>query len=65
MVQHCHLDVNVNDFGHLFLCELTYKFNLEEQAIVKDEIRKLLELGVIVITQRRNEKIISPIFLRP
>ena len=35
MVQHCHLDINVNDIGHLFLRELTYKFNLEEQAIVK------------------------------
>lgn len=40
-------------------------FNLEEQAIINDEIRKLLELGVIVHTQSRNEQIISPIFLRP
>lgn len=65
MVQHCHLDINVDDVRHLFSRELTYKFRLEEQALVDEEIRKLLDLHVIVTTQRMAEQIISPIFLRP
>ena len=62
MVQHCHLDINVADVGHLFSRELTYKFRLEEQVLVDEEIRKLLDLHVIVPTQRMAEQIISPIF---
>lgn len=65
MVQHCHLDINVDDIGHLFLRKLTYKFNLAEQTLIDDEIRKLLDLNVIVHTQRKEEQILSPIFLRP
>ena len=65
MVQHCHLDINVADVRHLFSRQLTYKFRLEEQALIDDEIRKLLDLQVIVPTQRMAEQIISPIFLRP
>ena len=65
IVQHCHLEINVNDIEHLFLRELAYKFNTEQQAIVDQEILKLLELGVIVMTKRSQEQIISPIFLRP
>ena len=65
IVQHCHLDIDVDAVGHLFVHELAYKFTLGEQAIIRGEIRKLLELKVIVHTHRQKEQIISPIFLRP
>lgn len=64
IVQHCHLDIDLSGIGHLFLGELAYKFNLEEQLIIGEEIKKLLELKAIVITQRKEEQIILPIFLR-
>lgn len=64
-MQHCHLDINVADVEHLFSRELSYCFNLEEQLIIGEEINNLLELKVIEITDRKEEQIISPIFLRP
>lgn len=65
IVQHCHLDINVEEIGHLFSRETTYKFSAVENLIISDEIEKLLDLKVIVATQREMGQVISPIFLRP
>ncbi|MPC55150.1 hypothetical protein E2C01_049081 [Portunus trituberculatus] len=64
-VLHCHLDINNSDIKHLFSGERTYRFSLEEQLIIGEEIKKLLGLKVLVITQRKEAQLLSPIFLRP
>ena len=64
IVKHCHLDINVDAINHLFSKELSYKFNAEEQQIITEELKVLLDLKVIEVTQRQAEQIISPIFIR-
>lgn len=61
---HCHLDINVNDVTYLFHGHLEYRFSYTEQGIINGEIAKLLRLGVIKVTTRQDEQIISPVFLR-
>lgn len=64
IVQHCHLNINVDDIEHLFSGEVQYNFNVSEQQIISKEINKLLTLKVLQVVQREAGQIISPIFLR-
>ena len=64
IVAHCHLDINVDDISHLFSEDITYVFSEEESCIVSQEVDKLLDLGVIKLTQRQEGQILSPVFLR-
>ena len=64
IVQHCHLDINVHVIEHLYLQEIEYVFNTEQQQIISEEIGKLLRLKVIQATRRKDDQINSPIFLR-
>ena len=64
IVAHCHLDIDVDSIEHLFGEGIEYVFNREECRVISQEIAKLLELKVIIETQRQDEQIISPIFLR-
>ena len=64
IVEHCHLNINVNDIGYLCFEDVEYNFSLMEQIILSQEISKLLELKVIRETQRKAGQIISPVFLR-
>lgn len=64
IVQHCHLDINVHEIEHLYLQEVGYHFNKEQQLIISEEISKPLQLKVLQVTQRQGNQIISPIFLR-
>ena len=62
IVAHCHLDIDVDSIEHLFGEGIEYVFNREECRVISQEIAKLLELKVIIETQRQDEQIISPIF---
>ena len=64
IVQHCHFEINSADVAHLFAGEPEYNFSMLEQHIVSMEIAKLLHLKVIKLTQREENQIVSPIFLR-
>ena len=64
IVEHCHLNIRVQDVAHLFSGKIVYKFNKAEQDIISEEINKLLKLKVIEVTQRQAGQILSPIFLR-
>lgn len=64
IVAHCHLDINVDDISHLFSEDITYVFSEEESCIVSQEVDKLLDLGVIKLTQRQEGQILSLVFLR-
>lgn len=64
IVQHCHLNISVEDIEHLYFKEVEYPFNKEQQQCISKEISKLLQLKVIQVTQRTDDQIISPIFLR-
>lgn len=64
IVQHCHININVDDVEHLFSGEVQYNFNVSEQQIISKEINKLLTLRVLKVVQRAEGQIISPIFLR-
>lgn len=62
IVQHCHINISVDDVEHLFSGEVQYKFNVSEQQIISKEINKLLTLKVLKVVQRVEGQIISPIF---
>lgn len=64
IVEHCHLNINVNEVDYLCLEDVEYNFSLTEQVILSQEISKLLDLKVIRETKRRTDQIISPVFLR-
>lgn len=64
IVEHCHLNISVNDIGYLCFEDVEYHFSLTEQIILSQEISKLLELNVVREIQRRADQIISPVFLR-
>lgn len=64
IVQHCHLDIDIDNIEHLFHEEIEYVFSKEERDIICCEIDKLVDLKVIKETQRQVHQIISPIFLR-
>lgn len=64
IVEHCHLDLDVPNITHLFFEEVEYVFKEEDQAFIDQEITKLLDLKVIAITQKQDDQVISPIFLR-
>lgn len=65
IVAGCHLVIKVDDINHLLSGELEYVFNDIEKSFISEEINKLLELKVIKVTQRMENQVISPIFLRP
>lgn len=64
IVQHCHLNIPVDDISHLFHEDIEYIFSEEDKGIVCQEISQLLELQVIRETSRFEGQILSPVFLR-
>lgn len=64
IVQHCHLDIDVDSVHPLFFNDLEYRFNTVQQGIISGEIKKLLQLKVIKVTHKQTQQVISPIFLR-
>ena len=65
IVEHCHIDLELNEHEYVKNVRVQYNFNQNEQDIVGKEIRKLLDLQVIIEVEPRNDQILSPIFLKP
>ena len=64
IVKHCHIDLDLSEFKQSN-DRLQYHFSKNECVMVGEEIKKLLDLDVIIPVQNCEGQILSPIFLRP
>ena len=65
IVEHCHIDLELNEHNFVTNARAQYNFSTKEQNIIQKEVEKLLDLKVIIEVEPCSDQILSPIFLRP
>ena len=65
IVINCHIELENNDFMFEKSCSYQYNFNAKETSIIQKEIKKLLDIRILIEVENDEEQFLSPIFLRP
>ena len=67
IVKNCHINVNadIELYSLQSNQRLQYNFNKKQTVVIKKEIGKLIEIGLVKEVYSHQKQFLSPIFLRP